>query len=294
MHSRREHVRVKAKAYGCRLRLGLALLLQCLLLSCSTVQAPVHHGPMLTATSDELLDVLQNRRAALHTLKGLFSAQIQGPGIPITQTIHGTMLFQDPHRLRVKGFTRFGGALFDFSLGQNRYVLSLPRDGKVLYGSMDELRDDPEIQRPIMLTVLAMSGVVGIETKATSEHAILLEIQDQYLLEINELGQDGSSGMIPNRRLWFDRENLYVVKEERIGPRGALEALLQLDDFRLSVPPVFVAQSDTGKGKLMMPFHVKAEDGQGDGKISVKFSELQPNVAVTGEDFSLPDSALPR
>ena len=276
------------------IRLFLIILLGFQLFSCSFLKPQVQQGPLQTANTQELLELLRTRKEVLQTLKGLFSAQIKGPGIPITQTIHGTIVFQDPHLLRIKGFTRFGGSLFDFSLGQNQYILSLPRESKVLSGSLEELRNNPEVDTPIILTILAMSGVIGIETVATQEEVVLLEVEDQYLLEVNGSGQGTVADMIPRRRIWFDRHTLYVVKEERIGDSGTVDASLQLDDFRVTDPAVFVTEQSDGTRRLMMPFHLIAQDGAGEGKITVKFTELHPNIPVTAKDFSLTRSSMAR
>jgi outer membrane lipoprotein-sorting protein len=159
---------------------------------------------------------------------------------------------------------------------------------------LEELRRDPEVEKPIILTVLAMSGVIGIETVATQEEVVLLEVEDQYLLEVNEPDHGNSAVMSPRRRIWFDRQTLYVVKEERMGHSGSVDASLQLDDFREAVPTIFIAEENNETGKLMMPFHLIAQDSTGEGEITVKFTELRPNVPVTDTDFSLTHSSMAR
>lgn len=285
---------VRKKGWEGVFRLVFICLLGFQLSSCSFLSPSVQQGPVLSANTQELLELLRTRRQALQTVKGLFSAQIQGPGIPITQTIHGTMIFQDPQLLRIKGFTRFGGSLFDFSLGQNQYVLSLPREGKMLSGSLEELQRNPDVEKPIVLTVLAMSGVTGIETVTMQEEAVLLEEEDHYLLEVYAFDDGHVAKAAPRRRIWFDRRTLYVIKEERIGSSGSVDASLQLDDFRKADPVVLVAGQNGGTGALRMPFHIMAQDGEGAGRITVKFTELQPNVPVTDKDFSFTRSSLAR
>jgi hypothetical protein len=53
-------------------------------------------APLLEATAEQLIGLLAERNAEIHTMKGLFRAQVKGPGIPIAQRIEGVMFYRRP------------------------------------------------------------------------------------------------------------------------------------------------------------------------------------------------------
>ena len=72
---------------------------------------PVPEMPLKEATAEQLTGRLQEREAAIQTMKGLFRAQIAGSGIPIAQRVEGAMYYRRPEALRLQGFNQLGGKL---------------------------------------------------------------------------------------------------------------------------------------------------------------------------------------
>src|SRR2546425_10068581 len=62
--------------------------------------------PLRAATAEQLIELLRAREAAIHTLKGLFRAQIKAPGVPIAPLVEGAAFSSRPGALRVSGVTR--------------------------------------------------------------------------------------------------------------------------------------------------------------------------------------------
>ena len=65
------------------------------------VSPPVAPGPSLTP--QEALATIRAREANVTTLKGLFQADVQGSFSPFSYGIHGTLLYQRPQAIRIKG-----------------------------------------------------------------------------------------------------------------------------------------------------------------------------------------------
>ncbi|MGH7233233.1 MAG: hypothetical protein ACREJU_18020, partial [Nitrospiraceae bacterium] len=145
-------------------------------------------------TAEQLNALLREREAAVQTMKGLFRAQIQGPGIPIAQRVEGAMFYRRPDAMRLQGFNRLGGGLFEFILGTDLYALRLPT-GQVYSGRPSELERIGKIARPFQLSILAMSGVVGTHRVTESERADVSVDGDRYRLDVfaGPLGQSEAS-----------------------------------------------------------------------------------------------------
>ena len=85
------------------------------------------------------------------------------------------------------------------------------------------------------------------------------------------------------RRIWFDRRNLLVVKEERVSPGGEVEATMQFDDYRAvgseTAGPINIQEPAATK-RILRPFAIHMTDGQGSGSLHVTFHELIPNEPI--------------
>ena len=87
-----------------------------------------------------------------------------------------------------------------------------------------------KLARPFQLSVWAMGGVLGTSSVAMNETATLIEEGDRYRLDISGPSNNGTQSI--HRRLWFDRQTLLVVKEDRLTETGEVDATIQYEDFR--------------------------------------------------------------
>ncbi|MGH7257971.1 MAG: hypothetical protein ACREIM_06295 [Nitrospiraceae bacterium] len=240
--------------------------------------------PLRQATADELTALLAEREAAIHTMKGLFSAKITGGILPIGQRVEGTVFYQRPNALRLRGFTALGGELFEFVQSNDEYKLRLPSMGREVNGRSSEPEKMGQLARPFQLSVWAMSGVLGTRAIAPHERVVLTEDDDHYRLDVFEgSSNDGDGSPIPVRRIWFDRRNLQVVREERVSPQGDVEATLQFDDFRPVEQSMSQSTSLNGEStdrQLLRPFKIMMKDGRGQGNVQVTFYEIIPNMPI--------------
>lgn len=226
------------------------------------------------------MEQLQEREAAIQTMKGLFRAQVAGSGIPIAQRVEGAIYYRRPEALRLQGFNHLGGKLFEFSQNRTHYRLDLPAEGKRFAGSLDELQR-ARIGRLLQLSRWAVSGVIGGDLLGDGVRMSLAEDGDRYRLDVFQATPAGRL----LRRLWFDRRSLRVVHEERLLENGDVDAEMTFEDYRsLPVPP-------TGDGSLRttwMPFKVTIVDRVASGSMVLTFHEIVVNPTLRPDELGLP------
>ena len=259
------------------------LLLFALGLSGCTTSEPREDIQLKQATADELTALLRQRELAIETMKGLFSAKVRGGIIPIATRVEGTVFYRRPNAMRLRGFTAIGSELFEFVQADDQFTLRLPTMGRVLSGHPGDLSEMGKLARPFQLSVWAMRGVLGTGSVGADETASLVQDGDRYRLDISRPGADGSASV--HRRLWFDRQTLLVVKEDRLTETGNVDATIHYDDFRA------VGESDAVSGaaansRLLRPFKIVLEDGRGQGSVQVTFHELIPNTTLKPSELA--------
>ncbi len=262
-----------------------ALLLVCFFLvpvfsSCAPVTPP-EEVRLKQATVEELTALLNQREAAIQTMKGLFSAKVRGGIIPIASRMEGALYYRRPNAMRLRGFTAVGSELFEFVQAEDQFRLRLPTMGRVLSGSPSDMSEMGKLARPFQLSVWAMGGVLGTGTIAKDETVALVEEGERYRLEVSGPSPNGAQTM--RRRLWFERQTLLVVREDRLTESGAVEATIEYEDFRA------IGETDAissgGNGRLLRPFKILLEDGKGQGSVQVTFHEMIPNQPLEATDL---------
>ncbi len=238
-------------------------------------------APLRYATAAQLTGMLQERETIIRTMKGLFRAQIKGPGVPIAQRVEGAMYYRRPEALRLQGFNQFGGKLFEFSQNRELYRLDLPSEGKRFAGSVDELRR-AKIGRLMQLSQWAVDGVVGTDS-SSGARVVLVEDDDRYRLDVFDAAQEGRV----LRRLWFERRSLQMVQEERLLLNGDVEALMTFDDFRpIPVTPATATPaSDAPERAALMPFKITVVDQVASGSVVLMFHEIVLNPSLKPEEL---------
>ena len=86
------------------------------------------------------------------------------------------------------------------------------------------------------------------------------------------------------RRLWFERQSLHVVQEDRLTESGAVEAAIQYEDFRTIGEAEAV--SHDGDRRVLRPFKILLNDGKGQGSVEVTFHEMTPNLPLSATDLA--------
>jgi hypothetical protein len=258
------------------------LLLCCVLVAGCTTSAPREDVQLKQATAEELTALLRQRELAIQTMKGLFSAKVRGGIIPIATRMEGTVYYRRPNAMRLRGFTAIGSELFEFVQADDQYTLRLPTMGRVLSGHPADMSEMGKLARPFQLSVWAMRGVLGTGTISADETAILVEDGERYRLDIS--GPSPEGGSLIHRRLWFDRQTLLVVKEDRLTETGEIDATIQYEDFRAVGEPAGLSLA--AEDRLLRPFKILLEDGRGQGSVQVTFHELIPNATLKPSELA--------
>jgi outer membrane lipoprotein-sorting protein len=252
------------------------------LLSGCALFAPREEVQLKKATVEELTALLSQREAAIQTMKGLFSAKMRGGIIPIASRMEGALYYRRPNAMRLRGFTAVGNELFEFVQADDQFRLRLPTMGRVLSGSPSDMSEMGKLARPFQLSVWAMGGLLGTGTITKDETVALVEEGDRYRLEV--FGPSPNGAQLMRRRLWFERQTLLVVREDRLTESGAVEATIQYEDFRMIGEAEAI--SSAGDGRLLRPFKILLEDGKGQGSVQVTFHEMIPNQPLSATDLA--------
>ena len=274
-------IKVKGKSDGIRLFVFCFLTVALATLAGCTTTPPREERQLKQATVEELTALLNQREAAIQTMKGLFSAKVRGGIIPIATRVEGAVYYKRPNAMRMRGFTAIGSELFEFVQVNDQFTLRLPTMGRVLSGSPSDMSEMGRLARPFQLSVWAMGGVLGTSTVATNETVQLVEDGERYRLDVSGPSQDGVQAI--QRRLWFERRTLLVVKEDRLSNAGDMEATIQYEDFR----PIGDANGGSAVGdvRLLRPFKISLEDGKGQGSVQVTFHEIIPNQPIKASEL---------
>lgn len=254
-------------------RQAVCFTIMSVFIAACTTTPPSEERPLKQATLEELTVLLHQREAALNTMKGLFSAKVRGGIIPISTRVEGAVYYRRPNAMRMRGFTAIGSELFEFIQADDQFTLRLPTMGRVLSGNPSDMSKMGKFARPFQLSVWAMGGVLGTGSIAMNETAKLSEDGERYRLDVSGPTLNGTQAII--RRLWFDRQTLLVVKEDRLTDTGDVDATIQYEDFRAvgEVPGGSIAADN----RLVRPFKISLEDGRGQASVQVTFHELIPN-----------------
>ena len=131
------------------------------------------------------------------------------------------------------------------------------------------------------LIVPAAAALLGTGAIAKNETVALSEEEDRYRLDV--FGPSSNGAQLMRRRLWFERQTLHVVQEDRLTESGAVEATIQYEDFR----PIGEVEtvSSAGDKQLVRPFKILLEDGKGQGSVQVTFHEMIPNIPLSAADL---------
>lgn len=269
---------------------SVIILFAWLLSGCAWFQQPTEL-PLQEATAEQLTGLLKEREAAMQTMKGLFQAQIKGPGFSMPQRVEGAMYYSRPGLLRLRGFSRLGGELFELAMNTDSYRLRLPTTGQQFEGRVDELNQMGQVGRPFQLSAKAMIAVVAVQVVSAQDRVELVAEEDRYRLDVfRSFLVNGNNVERVSRRLWFDRRTLQVVREELLSPTGDLEGSMEFEDFRMigtepaGSPPATMAAGSEGMAR---PFRIIARDGQGSGSLILTFHEMVPNPPLRPEDLGM-------
>ena len=250
---------------------------------CARVAHPPSVAPAPPPLSaEELAARLQERAAAIQTLRAQFSIEATGKEIRGTQRMEVAMIYQRPDLVRLRAFARIGLPIFDLTLISDRYQMKIPMQGKFLTGRVTDLDRQEGLGPSILLGVQAILGNLNGTTVLPTDQLTLREADGQYVLEVIPI-VPGTAGA---RRLWFDQRTLELVRQEFLDASGRSQATILFQDYR-SVGST--AAGATGQVlPIVRPYLVRAEDANGRAKLVLTFREIVPNPELSPQDWGIP------
>lgn len=260
----------------------VAVLVALALAGCQPV-TPKPEPVLQRATAEQLASMLRARAEATQSAKGLFRAQIRGPGLLLPARVDGAVFYSRPDAMRVRGFNFLAGELFELVVNHDLYRLRLPTEGRELKGQASELGQIAKFGRPVQLSLWAVYGALGLTTVGPDEQLTLSEDGDRYRLDVRGAPDSPSADVM--RRIWFDRKSLLMVQEDWVGPTGQVEAVMRYEDYR-SEPEVVPASASSGTGApALRAYRIVMEDGRGRGSVRLTFQEIVANVPIRPEEL---------
>ena len=236
---------------------------------------PVAPGPSLTP--QEVLAILHAREANIASLKGLFQADVKGALSPLAFRLQGTLLYQRPQSIRIKGFTQFGSTLFDFLLNGQSYSLHRPDHLDPVVGTVPDFRRLGNLKIPVQLSLRALDLLLGKVQWTAKQFREVRATNTAYRYTV-ALSPVNTRKVSFLQHMWVDRYSARIRAIEYRTPGGKMLISLKASDFR-----------DVGSDgqSVALPFSVAVEDHRSSGSVTLEFSELAVNVPVPGNEFAL-------
>lgn len=239
------------------------------------VSPPVAPGPSLTP--QEVLATIHAREANVTTLKGLFQAEVQGSFSPFSYGIQGTLLYQRPQSIRIKGFTRFGGTLFDFLLRGRFYSLSTPDRLTPVVGQVPDFRRLGDLSVPVQLSLRAIDVLLGKLRWSAEQFREVRAAKTAYRYTVSlSPGKARNSSFL--QHIWVDRSSALIQAVEYLTSEGKRLVTLTAGDFR---------NVGSQEQPVVLPFLVEVKEHVTSGSVTLEFSELAVNVPVNGDEFEI-------
>lgn len=248
--------------------LGVALLAGC---AKTLVVPPVSVAPS-PVTAEELVAKLQEREAAVRTLKAIFTVEASGRAIKSPQRMEAALVYQRPGTIRLQAFARLGFPLFDLRLSDGQYHLLFPLQGKRQDGAIADLDRKGGIGAPVTLGLSAMMGSLGGVIVSTDQ-VLLREENNQYVLDV--MAEPNLNRVA--RRLWVLQKTLDIVRQDLFDASGNVAATMLYQDSRVV--------GTTSAGPLTWPSRVLAEDAQGRATLVLTVHDIMPNPELTSQDW---------
>ena len=255
-------------------RVGLLVLL--VLVSGCAVFSGKPEVPLNDEVTKWVLESLQQREARIRSVKGLFRATVSGSSVlPISQNLDGVLFYERPYVVRLRGFARVGGTIFEFQRDGDFYKLNIPSSGKAVQGQITTLDNSQDISRVVEMSIRTMDAILGKFDDADGKKVLLYQDEENFRLDIQRLKKTGAKNNAPIlTRVWVNRDTFDVIQVEYLMEDEETIMVVECSDFRAvkSKDPSIISP-------IRLPFHIRAEDlrSQG-GSMTLTFQELAANA----------------
>ncbi len=228
-------------------------------------------------TPQQVLATLYARESNITSLKGLFQADVEGSFSPFSHSIQGTLFYRRPQAIRIKGFTRFGGTLFDFLLNGQPYSLQTADRRYPVVGRVPDFRPLGNLGLPVQLSLRAVEILLG-RLRWTAEQFREVQVAKTAYRYTVALSQDNESNVSVLQHVWVDHSSALIQGIEYYTTEGKKLVTLTASDYRKVGPS---EQPDS----VVLPFLLEVKEYVTSGSVRLQFSELAPNIPVSAKEF---------
>jgi len=236
--------------------------------------------PLSPRVSSEIIDTLQEKESHVASLKGLFQGEVTGEGMAFAQSFQGSILYQRPGHFRIKGFSRFGGLIFDFVLSRELYALRVQDQPKPIVGGGDNFQRLGELRLPVLLSLRAVEVLLGKLHLGSEDTISVHEVGDAYRVDILPKARNHDPSFL--QQLLVEKESFHVRQLNYVNSGGETVVSIRTSDYR-RVRDGSAVESNT----IRLPFTVQAEDNKEGGMIELEFLEMTANEFLDDHLFTL-------
>lgn len=232
--------------------------------------------PLNDEVTQWVLDSLRQRESRIQSVKGLFRASVSGSSVlPISQNLDGVLFYERPYLVRLRGFARVGGTMFEFQRNGDYYQLSIPPAGKAVKGQITTLDASQDVSRVVELSLRTMDAILGKIEDRDGSKILLYQDGERFRLDIKRMIEtDGNASDSLTTRVWVNRDTFDVVQVEYLMEDDEIVMVVECSDFR-----VVKSQDPSTSSPIRLPFHIRAEDLRSlGGSMTLTFQELAANA----------------
>ncbi|UCE62738.1 MAG: hypothetical protein JSU59_07580 [Nitrospirota bacterium] len=232
--------------------------------------------PLNDEVTEWVLESLRQREARIRSVKGLFRASVSGSSVlPISQNLDGVLFYERPYLIRLRGFARVGGTIFEFQRDGDYYKLNIPSSGKAVQGQITALDDSQDVSRIVEMSIRTMDAILGKFDDADGSKVLLYQDGENFRLDIqNMIEMEGKNNDPLMTRVWVNRDTFDVIQVEYLIEDEEAIMVVECSDFR-----AVKSKDPSISSPIRLPFHIRAEDlrSQG-GSMTLTFQELAANA----------------
>lgn len=274
---------------------SILCLLIVLIAGCGPRYSVAPEPPLRSASLRDLLDRLDRRTQSIQTLKALMKVSTERQAGVTASLLFSRSSEGVAPSLRLKGFDPFGGTLFDLIWSNNRVLLTIPSQGRVLEGAPDK-RGVPSLPAELGLEAaelrLAVSAIVGPFLES-GDIPVLEQVGSNYLIHVIRVS--GGGGQL-TKRLWIERTHFRLIREEMFERTGSTvvpdSAAVSEDEATVVEYLDYRPQSVPAGAEIEWPDRLvitKPRAGTGEEhRLELKFIEVHPNAAISSEEYRIP------
>ena len=223
-----------------------------------------------------VLESLRQREARIRSVKGLFRATVSGSSIlPISQNLDGVLFYERPYLIKLRGFARVGGTMFEFQREGDYYQLSIPPAGKAVQGQITTLDASQDVSGIVELSLRTMDAILGKFDELDGSKVLLYQDGENFRLDFqSKIEREGNNNGPLMTRVWVNRDTFDVIKVEYLIEDEEPIMMVECSDFR-----AVKSKDPSISSPIRLPFHIRAEDlrSQG-GSMTLTFQELAANA----------------